>query len=437
MRVKQVLPIISSLMLVFVGCEKYDPQPDHPLPKDRPNYTNTVYFNLDGGYIRSQRESGVPGTLVVGEGAIEVKEEGDSLIVYCEPSCRHYPLCESMLDKTKCPTVVHIFRMAIPVEKIKEGMELSEKEVSLKVSEYSFMYDQPYTEYYVNHKIETLNVTITYVEERRERSVIAKFYGFGHIEDNGVFGENGRATELTEGRLWITRPNNVITRDYRYWRHMRKQRMGLVPSLGFKLPDTEFFADDGYSRRGAMCVDYNQNKDSVIVYAEPRADDNARRIVPQRERDAILEKLQEEFSDSDETKEKYTPRCILSYRMAIPVSKISNGASLTEEDMSIKLFWYAFYSDGTKWEEYSIPYTVESASLTMDSAGLLEGDNWDCKFSCSGHVGDNLLGLSGNGFELNDGYIKCFFPCPLEPEYAAMSGYTYEELLAERNKVLP
>ena len=345
------------------------------------------------------------------DGMIDVKEEQDSIIVRCVPKYKSSTDAGLLSDKAD-NEVICIFRMAIPCNKVVEGNVLSGEDLKMRIELYSFLTKEPFTEYTVRYNVSYLRLSVSYVGFDKSL-FLCNFQGSGRIAEDVNLGINGQTFSLTDGVIYFKCPHTTSLYDYFELRHRRKQLMGSVPSFGFTLTGKEYYANDGFGSGGWVRTVYNEAKDSVIVYAEPRI--SSVTGLYQREGSLLYETIVGIYNDPGLNSTLYE-RCLLIYRMAIPVDN-------------------TFFSNKVNTTEYRMPYIIQDASLTFNSAGLGVGDKWDCSFSCSGHIGVNEVGLVGETFSLEDGYLECKFPCPPDPEYIFFN--TYEELLAERNKVLP
>ena len=420
MSIKHILLIILVFVLTSAECRR--------LPEDRPKHTNTLTFVLDGESFYSTRSGGY--LIDPGDGMIDVKEEQDSIIVRCVPKYKSSTDAGLLSDKAD-NEVICIFRMAIPCNKVVEGNVLSGEDLKMRIELYSFLTKEPFTEYTVRYNVSYLRLSVSYVGFDKSL-FLCNFQGSGRIAEDVNLGINGQTFSLTDGVIYFKCPHTTSLYDYFELRHRRKKLIGSVPSFGFTLTGKEYYANDGFGAGGWVRTVYNEAKDSVIVYAEPRI--SSVTGLYQREGSLLYETIVGIYNDPGLNSTLYE-RCLLIYRMAIPVDKISEGATLSKNDIDIQMFWYTFFSNKVNTTEYRMPYIIQDASLTFNSAGLGVGDKWDCSFSCSGHIGENEVGLVGETFSLEDGYLECKFPCPPDPEYIFFN--TYEELLAERNKVLP
>ena len=416
-----LLLIVPVLVLSTVGCKKISYEEE---------IKNTISFQMDGTpfTVPAIMSPHMASPAILEDRAIDItySEQRDSIIATMCPDW------DGGLGFSRSGmSWVAQFRMAIPLSKASAGATLDEKDVSIKLFFYTFSPEAPYEEYYIRYNVLSTKMIIS-TSGLPDGRLKGEFVCTGRIDDGGKLGYEGQSFIMESGSFCLNGTHSWSYRDMEYnvKKHDRKKLLGLIPKFAFNLTGKGFVADDGFSSRGSVCVDYNSGRDSVIVYAEPSLDE----LNYQRERNAILDRMAETFNAKENNKYRLDTRCILSYRMAIPVSKIAEGASLTEKDVAVKMFWYAFFSDGAKAAEYSIPYAVESVNLSIKAAGLNDGDSWNCDFSCSGHVDDLDFGLYWKEFSLENGNLKCKFPSLLD--YSQMWPYTYKTLLEQRKQIL-
>lgn len=361
-RILQIMPVVL-VAIIAAGCSSFVYIPDLPTT------INTITFDLNDESYKSES----------GKVSAHYNALGDSVIFYTVLNCPESQISGLMADKSD-NSVICTLRIGIPQKRMKYGQTFKGDEMDFRLAFYTFSAKHPFPEYLVRYKAETSQLKIAMVDED---SIFCRFKCSGTFDDGGVFDLGGKSFSIYDGLLYVSCPNAQGYSDFFAGEKSKRENSINSPRIGFLLNDDYYCSH--YRSKVLLSVDYNERKDSIVIYASPQIPEDAKDIK------VLTDKMLDDLS--------------LSFRMAVPAGKSGKG-SLTEKDCDISL---RLCSSASEEGESLILYKVEKASVIIKEPQIEGGLTFD--YSCSGTmVYAPSLNLDAGHFTLEGGYLVSTFP---------------------------